>query len=430
MKKNDAKTKDTTVELPKVKNNKTKNIELPKEKKDIELPKKKSNTKKKKKNNKKNKTKTYIILSIITFLLLVLLSIGAYYYFVNNEEIPIFKEKEIVYNVSFQKEAYYVGIEENINININNEDNVDYKLSVASSEYATSELNTVKGLKPGETELVITLPNNKEIKSKLYIVKGIVPRPTEFNKKKEYVSCNSFTSTENKLIDDTLQDRLNDVVYPSRASAVEAARFLTLSFGYRIAYFYENGRLKNYPPAKHIDGEGRYYHKGLYLSSEKYNEISDSLVGPAAWGCKLKNFEDKENFGYYVGQMRANGLDCSGFISWVLYNGGFDVGDVGAGDLLERDDDLYDLGEKRPISLSLLNSGEVKVGDLIAYFGHMAMIVGIDENKNLYVAESLPYLKGVVIKKYTQREAVENFANIMLMDSVYGVDGNLTNMWY
>ena len=27
-----------------------------------------------------------------------------------------------------------------------------------------------------------------------------------------------------------------------------------------------------------------------------------------------------------------NGLDCSGFIAWVLKNAGFDPGDIGAGD--------------------------------------------------------------------------------------------------
>lgn len=380
---------------------------------------------------KKSKIKIFIIILIIIILL-----ITACLFIIilkeNTKEVekPVFKEQKIVYNVSFQKEKYYVGIEEEIDIGINNPDNNDYSLSIKNEEIANIIDNKVIGLNIGETELIITLPNNKTLTSTLYVVKGIVPKPNEFNKKKEYISCDSFTSEENNLIDNALQDRLNDVIYPSRASVVEAARFLTLNFGYRIPYFYENGRLNNYPPAKHIDGEGRYYHKGLYLSSAKYEEITDNLVGPAAWGCKLKNFEEKENFGYFKGQMKPNGLDCSGFISWVLYNGGYDVGDVGAGDIAERTDDLYDLGEKRNISLELLNSGEVKVGDLICYFGHMAIIAGIDENKNLYVAESLPYLKGVVIKKYTQKEAVENFSNILLMDSVYLEDGNLTNMWY
>ena len=81
------------------------------------------------------------------------------------------------------------------------------------------------------------------------------------------------------------------------------------------------------------------------------------------------------------------------------------------------------------INLELLNSNEIKVGDLIAYSGHMAIIVGMD-NEHLYIAESLPHLKGVVTKKYTKEKAVNNFTHIILMDDLYKNDGKLTNMWY
>ena len=32
-----------------------------------------------------------------------------------------------------------------------------------------------------------------------------------------------------------------------------------------------------------------------------------------------------------TGIIRSNGLDCSGFVSFALYNAGFDPGDIGAG---------------------------------------------------------------------------------------------------
>ena len=91
---------------------------------------------------------------------------------------------------------------------------------------------------------------------------------------------------------------------------VEAARFLTLHFPYKIEYFYENGRLGT----NGIDGEGRYYHKGLYLNSSKYSTISKSKNGPKVWGCSLYSTPVKRN--------DNNGLDCSGFVSWALLNGG------------------------------------------------------------------------------------------------------------
>lgn len=64
----------------------------------------------------------------------------------------------------------------------------------------------------------------------------------------------------------------------SRAGVAEAARFLTLEFPYRIGYFNENGRLAN-PPK--VDCEERYYHKGLYLHSSRF-EVGDLLSGDGA----------------------------------------------------------------------------------------------------------------------------------------------------
>ncbi len=385
--------------------------------------------------------KTIKVIVICLSLALILVTISAVYYILIYKKAKSLKDLENIIpdifipevkeeNISFKKDTYYVGENETILIGINNPDNIEYELQINDENLGVLNNLELTGLTAGKTTLTLTTLQKKVIEATLYIVRGMGPRPNEFDKKKAYVSCDSFTEEENRIIDEALQDRLNDVVYPSRASVVEAARFLTLSFTYRIPYFYENGRLNNYVPAKHVDGEGRYYHKGLYLSSSKYADLEASFVGPAAWGCKLKNFQTKEKYGYYRGQMKPNGFDCSGFISWILYNGGYDVGDVGAGDLPERKDDLYDLGEKKNISVDILKSGQVKVGDLIAYFGHMALIAGIDENYNYYIAESLPYLKGAVIKKYTPEEAVKNFVNVMLMDSVYQNDGKLTNMWY
>ncbi len=343
----------------------------------------------------------------------------------SNSTLP----NEEVYTVSFSKNIYYLGTNETVKLNINNPDNNNYKIVSSNEEIVQIENEYIKGITNGNTEVSILLPNNKEIKATVYVVKGMVNRPLEFNLEKDYITCEYFTDEENQLLDLALLDRLNEVSYPSRASVVEAARFLTLNFEFRIPYFYENGRLVNYGGKLYVDGEGRYYHKGLYLSTSKYNDLAAQLMGPAMWGCKLKNLTNARSYNFISGNKYPNGLDCSGFISWVLYNGGFDIGDVGAGDISFRNDDLYDLGEKRKISLELLDSNEVKVGDLIAYSGHMAMIVGIDDD-DFYISESLPNLKGVVIRKYTKEKLINTFSHIMLMDEVYKNDGNLSNMWY
>ena len=243
-----------------------------------------------------------------------------------------------------------------------------------------------------------------------------------------YFTCKMLSEEENELLDNILFDRVDRAGYGTRAGVVAAARFLTLESYYEVPYFYENGRLENYEPYKYVDGEGRYYHRGLYLSPKKTKDLKASFVGPAMWGCKLQNYTDW-NGEYVTGELYPNGLDCSGFVTWTLLNGGFDVGDIGAGTDPDHRD-LTDLGEKVYISDELMASGRVKVGDLIGLDGHMAVLVGWDDY-NYYIAESLNTTKGVVVTTVSRSNLVYNsiYKYIILMDNVYKSDGNLTNMW-
>jgi hypothetical protein len=195
----------------------------------------------------------------------------------------------------------------------------------------------------------------------------------------------------------------------------------------RGLHFYENGRLENYEPYAYVDGEGRYYHKGLYLSPRKIKDLKASFVGPAMWGCELQNYTDWGGV-YYTGHYYPNGLDCSGFVTWALLNGGFDVGDIGAG--IDPDHyDLSDVGERHTITKDFLASGKVKVGDLIGNNGHAAIIAGWDD-QNYYIAEALPNIGGVRITTVARSKLVGSiYTFIVLMDDVYKKDGNYTEMW-
>ena len=125
----------------------------------------------------------------------------------------------------------------------------------------------------------------------IVVTDTIVAMPNNFNDKKDYLPCNEYTLEESQLLDEILEYRISEAGYQTRAGAVAAARFLTLEFPYRIAYYWETGRLNN-TGKKYVDGEGRYYHKGLYLDSSKYDSIEASLFGPAMWGCKMISYED------------------------------------------------------------------------------------------------------------------------------------------
>lgn len=377
----------------------------------------------------KNVRKIYILIILIMTIMLGLMILFVFKRNSTNENYLI--EKVITnYGLMLNKTEYYVPINSKINLEIDNPNNVEYKINIINSEVVNIENNEVIAKNIGYTDFTIEIKNFNCFNGRIYVVNGIEEAKEMFDKSKNFISCNQFSDEENEILDKTLEDRVNTAGFKTRAGVVAAARFLTLEFSYRIPYFYENGRLNNYGSIKKVDGEGRYYHKGLYLSKGKYKDISNKFTGPGSWGCKIMQFQDEPKYNFVPKTKYPNGFDCSGFISWTLLNGGFDVKDSGAGDIYSRSDDLYDLGQKNKITNELLSSGNVKVGDLIAYPGHMAIIAGIDNESNYYVAESLPQFKGVVLNKYTSYKLKKTFTHIMLMDEVYKNDGNLTNMWY
>ena len=258
------------------------------------------------------------------------------------------------------------------------------------------------------------------------IVTDLITTPIVRESRKEVVPCNKYSDEDNALMDTILKNDVDEAGRGTRAGAVAAARFLTLKFPYRIPYFYENGRL-NDSGVNIADGEGRYYHEGLYLSSSKLDSISASFSGPAIWGCPLRNWEDDKYFGYYPGSLVPNGLDCSGFVSWALVNGGFDPGDIGAGETPDAYQ-MTDLGEFVKLDENVINSGVIKVGDLFNYWGHISIIIGYD-GVNYYVAESLPNFGGVDVRIYNADEALDMFRYVVLMDDFYKEDGNYTEFW-
>ena len=130
--------------------------------------------------------------------------------------------------------------------------------------------------------------------------------------------------------------------------------------------------------------------------------------------------------------MRRNGFDCSGFISWIIYNGGYECEDLGAG--VSTIPDMTDLGDRILLSTSVINK-TIKAGDLLSgdysEGGHIALVAGIKDN-NYYVAESLWFggtLNGAQIRKYTPSELMNNFYWHVDMDKYYIDDGNYTDFW-
>ena len=300
---------------------------------------------------------------------------------------------------------------------IGNKDKLKFnKLDKSIADFDDEMYLTSKNI--GKTSLTFKY-DKKNYTSSIVVTDLITSRNIEYNTKKEYLSCNKYSKEENDLLDQILKTRIDNVGYKTRAGAVEAARFLTLDYPYRINYFYENGR----QTTNNVDGEGRYYHTGLYLHESRFENITGSKTGPKIWGCQM--------YSNPVKRYDNNGLDCSGFVSWALLNAGFDVKDVGAG--FSVNSDLTDFGDLKELTKELSLSNEIKVGDLLHSYaagGHIAIIIGMD-SENYYVAQALWYdTVGVVITKYKKSNLPSSFPQVVLMDKYYKEDGILTNMWY
>ena len=352
---------------------------------------------------------------------------------INNLESQLVKRDRIT-DIKMSKETVYLykGGSEVISYSVEKIGNIDDDVKLSSSDESVATVDdsgNIKGINYGTTYINATSNGGTTAKTKV-VVSKFINKPV-VDSKKSYISCRQFGTNESEEIDNMLADRINQAGYGTRAGVVAAARFITLEFSYKIPYFYENGRLENYAPYKHVDGEGRYYHKGMYLNESKFSELKKGakLVGPAIWGCNLQNYT---NWGKWeVGKYYPNGLDCSGFVTWSLLNGGFDVGDIGAGGDGSGKKSLPDIGTKMDITPELMHSGRVKVGDLIGLSGHAAILAGWDDN-NYYIAESLNTTGGVVMTvvpkaKLENRNSIYTF--VVLMDDYYKKDGNLTNYW-
>lgn len=89
------------------------------------------------------------------------------------------------------------------------------------------------------------------------------------------------------------------------------------------------------------------------------------------------------------------GLDCSGFVTWAIYNGGFNISSMITGEFQNLP------GAKR---VTLTDSAILEPGDLLEKrkgdSGHIVLIIGVDNNANEYIcAEAAGYSSGVLFSR-------------------------------
>ena len=372
--------------------------------------------------------KASLFISIIIFIISCFIA----YDVINRKEeihfIPTIKEiDDGVKSIKFKVDTFYLAIGESEKLNYDIESSKDdYKLTWSSENEDIVSISDGKIVGVNLGTSVVTLKSESGKKAEVSVMVTDLIRKPELDDKKKFLPCHAYTEEEAHIIDDALRTRVLNKGEGTRAALIETIRFMTLSFKYKVSYFYENGRMHESGVRK-ADGEGRYYHKGLYLSEDKFKDIKVSYKGPAIWGCPLTNLQDHNR--YKPGAKMPNGLDCSGFVTWSLYNSGLDVGDIGAG-INDRHKDMSDVGEMHSLIYEYANSGDYKVGDVIARWGHTALIAGKD-SEYLYIAESL--LKGVRIEKVSYKNQISSlykyYAYINKMDKEYSKNDDYTDMW-
>ena len=136
---------------------------------------------------------------------------------------------------------------------------------------------------------------------------------------------------------------------------------------------------------------GQHYCTDMMSGGVNVNRSGTSFYGADPnWGSTISNNSNGTYTYYYNGSLATYtryGPDCSGFISWVLHNAGFNATVLGA-------DTQGNLGTK--YALEGTQVGEP--GDLLWHEGHIMMIVGVDTNaKVYYIAHASSGSQGVKI---------------------------------
>ena len=363
-----------------------------------------------KKRRLKKSVKNFIkfIFVIIVLVLIILIGFNVF----KNRDNEVIDTPGII-ELTIKSKTIYLIKGEEYKIDYNDK----YNYQIDDNNVVSFNKGTIKANSNGKAIVKVSTPaQSSEVT--VYVTDLLVKATV--NNSKSYLECHHYTEEQAELLDKVLEYKISEKGYETRAGAVEAVRFLTLNFPYRLKYFFENGRLdRSNSFFDYVDGEGRYYHKGLYLTDNKFSGLKATLRGPQPWGCSMYNDTTKVN--------NPNGLDCSGFITWALVNAGYDPGDVGAG--VNNYNDITDIGTI--VNFTDKDAFEnVKVGDLVGRKGHIAMLIGIEDGK-YYIGEALDRGEyDMHVYSYTKEELISSeLTYFVYLDNYYKSDGNLTNMW-
>ena len=214
--------------------------------------------------------------------------------------------------------------------------------------------------------------------------KGTVYLPYELSK----VLSENGTSVD--ALNAAIKDSVIQAGPGTRSGVIAAANTLInalAQYGYRLPYISSTG----------AGGSASGNYNG-------YGVLAD-------WGKKGKWYSDAYKRYYY-----QTGLDCSGFVSWAIHNGGFKYVTAYSGS-------QHDLGPAHKFS-----SYQGQPGDIVWVEGHVGLIMGISDDGKYIVAEEQGDPSGLIISYYNMNGSA--WTSIIDMTDFYANSSNLNLSYY
>lgn len=219
--------------------------------------------------------------------------------------------------------------------------------------------------------------------------------------KGDMIKCNSG-STYNT----SLYNNVRTAGYKTRNGVVAAGLYLSSHIGVHIPYFWTGG----------------HYH-----SYSGYQDKGNNLMGvPNKWGCMVKMA-----FGgtgaQKDGSLYPFGVDCSGFVAWAIFNGGYYTGDQSQEIFINTKSTPSSIGGVSVSNVSVGSSkGKIKPGDIAWKKGHVGLVVEVSDS-GFTVAEAKSYKKGLIVTNH--KYSSSSFTKIILMDNFYSNYKKSSSLW-
>lgn len=218
---------------------------------------------------------------------------------------------------------------------------------------------------------------------------------------KNMIKCNTGSTYNTNLY-----NNVRTAGYKTRNGVVAAGLYLSSHIDVHIPYFWSGGHFHTY---------SGYADKG-----SNFMGVSNK------WGCQVKmtlKGTTKQPKGYSY----PFGLDCSGFVVWSIFNGGYYTGDETQEIRFSTSSIPSSIGGIKVSNVSVKNAkGKVKAGDIAFKKNHVGLVVSVSDS-GFTVAEEKGYDYGLIISEH--KYSSSKFTNIILMDNFYSSYKKDVSLW-